>query len=112
MPERPEAGDRLVSLPSAWITAVVFLPHINKISAAVVVALVLFVAICLPTPTESAAAIAGKPLNNLTEDELKDFRRGEELFRKAWSLRDGLGPLMNAQSCAACHHQPRAGGSG
>jgi CxxC motif-containing protein (DUF1111 family) len=44
---------------------------------------------------------------------------GEELFRHEWkkndpllSSGDGLGPVYNATSCTACHHQAGVGGSG
>lgn len=38
--------------------------------------------------------------------------RGEALFVKAWTTAEGVGPLANAQSCAACHASPRLGGGG
>jgi CxxC motif-containing protein (DUF1111 family) len=37
---------------------------------------------------------------------------GHRLFVKSWSAADGLGPLANALSCAACHSSPRTGGGG
>src|SRR5436190_16426966 len=44
---------------------------------------------------------------------------GEELFKHEWmpgdplaSAGDGLGPVFNAASCTACHHQGGLGGSG
>jgi CxxC motif-containing protein (DUF1111 family) len=37
---------------------------------------------------------------------------GEVLFVKAWTTAEGVGPLANAQSCAACHASPRLGGGG
>ncbi len=46
-------------------------------------------------------------------------RAGEVLFRHDWQPNDplcpqgdGLGPVYNATSCVACHHQGGAGGSG
>lgn len=44
--------------------------------------------------------------------ESRDAPRGERLFSRVWSTRDGLGPLANALSCAACHASPQLGGSG
>ena len=44
--------------------------------------------------------------------------KGRTLFQHEWSSRnpklggDGLGPLHNAKSCVACHHQGGVGGSG
>lgn len=43
---------------------------------------------------------------------------GRQLFQRQWSPRlptlgnDGLGPLFNARSCVACHHQGGIGGGG
>ncbi|MCO8121941.1 hypothetical protein NHH03_09355 [Stieleria sp. TO1_6] len=44
---------------------------------------------------------------------------GRQLFEKSWSPQspalhgnDGLGPLFNANSCVACHHQGGIGGAG
>lgn len=37
---------------------------------------------------------------------------GDRLFHRVWTPVDGAGPLANAQSCAACHSSPRAGGGG
>jgi len=46
-------------------------------------------------------------------------RAGELLFKHEWTVNDplspegdGLGPLYNATSCAACHHQGGMGGGG
>jgi CxxC motif-containing protein (DUF1111 family) len=46
-------------------------------------------------------------------------KAGRILFNHVWVARDplahggdGLGPVFNAQSCAACHHQGGLGGSG
>lgn len=46
------------------------------------------------------------------------IQQGRALFEREWQSRnpnlgnDGLGPLHNAKSCAACHHQGGLGGSG
>ena len=46
-------------------------------------------------------------------------RAGEVLFKHEWQVKDplcasgdGLGPVFNAKSCVACHHQSGAGGGG
>lgn len=47
-----------------------------------------------------------------------EIQQGMQLFTKTWSPaapilgNDGLGPLFNATSCAACHNQGGVGGSG
>ena len=46
------------------------------------------------------------------------IQQGRALFERVWPSRnpglgsDGLGPLHNAKSCVACHHQGGVGGSG
>jgi CxxC motif-containing protein (DUF1111 family) len=54
-----------------------------------------------------------------TEKDRQAVARGRELFRRDWlpgdrrsHAGDGLGPLYNARSCAACHHQGGEGGAG
>jgi CxxC motif-containing protein (DUF1111 family) len=54
-----------------------------------------------------------------SNSQKKSLAAGKELFTREW-LRgdkrshagDGLGPLFNGRSCAACHHQGGVGGSG
>jgi mono/diheme cytochrome c family protein len=47
-----------------------------------------------------------------------DIQAGRELFEHEWAARDprahgdGLGPVFNAKSCAACHFQGGLGGGG
>ena len=47
---------------------------------------------------------------NLTNEERRRFEVGDSFFTQNWvtapastDARDGLGPLMNAQSCSSCH---------
>ncbi|MDH4275713.1 MAG: hypothetical protein OEW08_11780, partial [Gammaproteobacteria bacterium] len=35
---------------------------------------------------------------------------GEFFFTKSFSIAEGVGPLFNAQSCVACHGEPKTGG--
>ena len=60
---------------------------------------------------------AQKHLEN--EEVTRSIRRGRELFTRVWQPRqsdgragDGLGPLFNERSCAACHKQGALGGGG
>lgn len=61
-----------------------------------------------PANADAAAASANAAL----------VAAGEALFTRTWTRNDpmaggdGLGPLYNAESCVACHHQGGAGGSG
>lgn len=67
----------------------------------------------------SAFGISGsgafdRPVADMPRDKGLDFTVGRALFERLWVIApastqstDGLGPLYNARSCAACH--PRAG---
>jgi CxxC motif-containing protein (DUF1111 family) len=59
------------------------------------------------------------PLGHAAEKDEKQLARGKELFTREWlpgdrrsHAGDGLGPLFNANSCAACHHLGGVGGAG
>jgi CxxC motif-containing protein (DUF1111 family) len=52
------------------------------------------------------------PLPGLTAEERARFEEGRRLFEFEFTPRDGLGPVFNARSCAACHHIPMVGGHG
>jgi CxxC motif-containing protein (DUF1111 family) len=52
----------------------------------------------------------GLSARNLTREERRTFEIGDSIFTQNWvtapsstDLRDGLGPIMNAQACASCH---------
>jgi CxxC motif-containing protein (DUF1111 family) len=54
-----------------------------------------------------------------SDNDKKTLERGKELFTREWiagdrrsHAGDGLGPLYNAQSCAACHRLGGIGGAG
>ncbi|HXK10149.1 MAG TPA: di-heme oxidoredictase family protein [Vicinamibacteria bacterium] len=53
----------------------------------------------------------GTPLAGLRMDERKLFRDGLDRFNETEAVSDGLGPIFNAASCAACHSAPAVGGS-
>ena len=57
-----------------------------------------------------------RPAENITDDNELRFFSGNSFFNQAWvtapastTARDGLGPLFNARSCAACHPQDGRG---
>jgi len=54
----------------------------------------------------------GAPLNGLTRAERARFEAGREEFEKVFTPETGLGPLFNANSCAECHEDPVALGTG
>jgi CxxC motif-containing protein (DUF1111 family) len=45
----------------------------------------------------------GSPLSNLTPAQLSAFGNGQAAFRTVEDVADGLGPVFNEASCAACH---------
>ncbi len=65
------------------------------------------------------AAVAGAAGGRKGATVSREFVEGRDLFEKIWEPGrpgpaggDGLGPLYNADSCAACHHQGAPGGGG
>ncbi len=77
----------------------------------------------MPDATDPSAAIASTCKLAATEiDPDKDkeaMEQGKELFTREWTAGDrlshagdGLGPVYNAQSCAACHRLGGIGGAG
>ena len=73
---------------------------------------------CGPDPTidlsceqESPACGLAGPVDGLTISEIQSFNRGRDLMLKRFKPSEGLGPLYNTTSCAACHDKPTTGGS-
>lgn len=61
-------------------------------------------------PARTTADAFSQPLSNMSDADRFEFHTGDAMFGKIWvpapsSTRasDGLGPLYNARSCAACH---------
>ena len=52
----------------------------------------------------------GDPFPDLTTDQLIQFSDGEVEFTQVETVADGLGPVFNGTSCAACHSNPAVGG--
>src|SRR5262249_15251148 len=57
--------------------------------------------------------------NRVQEVDVEMARAGQILFHHEWTPKDrlspdgdGLGPVFNARSCVACHHQGGPGGAG
>jgi CxxC motif-containing protein (DUF1111 family) len=63
-----------------------------------------------PGPRAGAAG-AGGPLEGLSAHQLEYFNAGLEDFAEAESIKDGVGPRMNLDSCGGCHAQPAIGGT-
>lgn len=69
----------------------------------------LFVTISAAGSSRATPLSAGRVDGAVTRAEESDA--GAALFEKVWSVREGLGPFVNAQSCVACHSHPRRGGT-
>lgn len=52
----------------------------------------------------------GDPMDGLTPTELRSFTAGRDEFIAAEEADEGLGPVFNNTSCAACHSSPAVGG--
>ena len=57
-----------------------------------------------------AAADFGEALPGLTDEEQQAFEEGLEEFTEVETVDEGLGPVFNGVSCAACHFSPKIGG--
>lgn len=65
---------------------------------------VLLLAACDLVPTApDAGDLMDGPLPGLTSEELAAFIAGDEAFGRAFTPAEGLGPIFNNVSCAACH---------
>jgi CxxC motif-containing protein (DUF1111 family) len=58
----------------------------------------------------AASTNFGDPLPGLTAAQQQAFEDGREEFMEKERVEDGLGPVFNANSCAACHDSPAIGG--
>jgi CxxC motif-containing protein (DUF1111 family) len=62
------------------------------------------------TQTQAPDPAAGQPLSGLTASQRADFADGLGDFTEVERVTDGLGPVFNERSCAACHSVPAIGG--
>lgn len=74
------------------------------------VSLVLSVGVLLRA--QGPPMVFGEAEGYLSSSELARFLRGFSVFSRSFQPEDGLGPEFNARSCAECHREPVAGGSG
>jgi len=52
----------------------------------------------------------GDPLPGLSKEQMEAFEEGSADFQEVEEVKDGLGPVFNDVSCAACHSEPTVGG--
>lgn len=64
-----------------------------------------------PPPPPPPPPGFGDPLPGLTGDQIASFNSGKQEFTARETPADGLGPIFNRDSCAACHSSPAVGGS-
>jgi len=66
-----------------------------------------------PGPRPGTAGVGDPPrhLDGLTPGQIALFKSGAGKFAQKDSVKDGLGPTMNLDSCGGCHAQPAVGGS-
>jgi CxxC motif-containing protein (DUF1111 family) len=53
----------------------------------------------------------GDPVPGLTPAQKLLFTEGQTVFDAPLSVAEGLGPIMNDESCGICHQQPAVGGA-
>ena len=63
-----------------------------------------------PGPPPQALGRFGDPLPDLTATQLANFTTGLAQFETVDGIEDGLGPIFNNDSCAACHTDAATGG--
>jgi CxxC motif-containing protein (DUF1111 family) len=72
---------------------------------------VLLLTLLLGTTVRADAPVSfGDPVAGLAPAELVRFIEGREEFEEDETPEQGLGPVFNATSCAACHASPAIGG--
>jgi CxxC motif-containing protein (DUF1111 family) len=52
----------------------------------------------------------GDPIPGLTAEQQAQFAAGKDEFEEEETIEEGLGPVFNNVSCAACHSRPAIGG--
>ena len=72
---------------------------------AALVALAMVSAACgtLMTTEPDPGDVMDGPLDGLTAEERAAFATGDAQFEKPFAIHEGLGPIFNNVSCAACH---------
>jgi CxxC motif-containing protein (DUF1111 family) len=88
-------------------------PAMKSSRLSVVLAGLVATIVLVPACAEPPAPVElDDPLPGLTPVELARFEEGEAIFEGTFTPEQGLGPLFNAEGCAACHNDPVDGGNG
>jgi CxxC motif-containing protein (DUF1111 family) len=64
----------------------------------------------LSTRASAPATLFGDPLPGLSPEQEARFLAGKQEFEEVEEIDEGLGPVFNDRSCAACHSGPAVGG--
>jgi CxxC motif-containing protein (DUF1111 family) len=64
-----------------------------------------------PPAALGAPPLSGRPLEDLTGEQLQAFDRGRGAFVRTADVENGLGPRFNFDSCVGCHSHPAPGGT-
>jgi CxxC motif-containing protein (DUF1111 family) len=54
----------------------------------------------------------GAPLSGIDAEQRASFEQGRILFDRDFGFSEGVGPLLNGDSCRSCHFDPVIGGAG
>lgn len=90
------------------------LGRVERASGTMGIALLMSASILFGQAISQAAEDRLPPVSlpDLTAREQALFDEGRRLFEFQFSPREGLGPVFNRNSCAACHHKPTIAGHG
>jgi CxxC motif-containing protein (DUF1111 family) len=72
--------------------------------------LVLVIVVLVTTARADRPVTFGDAIAGLSPTEQTRFEEGLDEFNEVETAEDGLGPVFNATSCAACHSSPAVGG--
>jgi CxxC motif-containing protein (DUF1111 family) len=72
----------------------------------------LFAAAAVAASAQEIQPRTGDPLPGLSVIERAQFDTGRVEFTRILAASDGLGPILNDNSCSTCHGLPRVGGAG
>jgi CxxC motif-containing protein (DUF1111 family) len=82
----------------------------SRVSVASVAGLLGIVGVAILSMGQGQAPAPGDPLSNVTSAERELFTAGQAQFQNVEGIADGLGPVFNDVSCAACHQGVAVGG--
>jgi CxxC motif-containing protein (DUF1111 family) len=84
----------------------------SRVSVRIAVSICVVITLAALTPIEGhfTPPDFGQPLAGLSSDQLARFNAGKEEFEGVETVAEGVGPVFNDVSCAACHLVAAVGG--